>query len=377
MRHDTDLCNTSNNRSFVQRMPTWLRVSALILALTPLQGFSEASSAEAESRFERIMHQKVIKVASVAGDSTYFKKDAFFHGFGYDLVHAYSDDLDIKLEFKVFSSTKAALKAVKAGKVDLAMTTASHDTLAEQGVATLDITCGENQVLGKNGLNKNLNWAFKDDQDPLIGSANNFVCQQKHLGMTARLAGFYDQNMMRNTVERSAFKSALNNRLPQYLDSFQANAKQHRLDWQLLAAMGYQESHLKADAVSPTGVKGLMMLTQGTARGLGVVDREDPVQSIEGGAKYFGQLLGQYNEVAKADRAWFALVAYNMGPGALEIARQKAKAYGLDPNNWTDVFDYLSDNSAKNASYRQAVHYVTRIRAYVETLKQDGKLSKL
>jgi membrane-bound lytic murein transglycosylase MltF len=183
--------------------------------------------------------------------------------------------------------------------------------------------------------------------------------------------------MMRNQVERSSLKAALETRLPQYLDSIQANAKQYKLDWHLLTAIGYQESHLKSDAISPTGVTGLMMLTQATATEMGVADRTDPMQSIQGGAKYFGQLLKQYPKASTSDRVWFALVAYNMGPNALEQVRAKVKKKGQDPNVWADVYQLMSDQAVKNASYRQAVHYVTRIRAYLETIKQDRKLSRL
>ncbi len=34
------------------------------------------------------------------------------------------------------------------------------------------------------------------------------------------------------------------------------------IDWRLLAAIAYQESHWDAQATSPTGVRGMMMLTK-------------------------------------------------------------------------------------------------------------------
>ncbi len=371
MRHVTDLPVVRKHYVF-KTLPLWSRLTGLVLLALPLQGFTEEGT-----RLDRVIEKRVIKVASVAGDSTHFQKDGFLHGFGHDLTRAYADTLNVKLEFKTFKSTKSALAAVKAGKVDLALTTASIDQTNQYELASLDLTCGKPELIKRYGLNPQVNWTFKQADDPLIGRANDFICQETHLGVTKQLAAFYDQNMMRNQVERSSLKTALETRLPQYLDSIQANAKQYKLDWHLLTAIGYQESHLQPDAISPTGVTGLMMLTQATAAEMGVVDRTDPTQSIQGGAKYFGQLLQQYPKASKSDRVWFALVAYNMGPNALDQVRTKIRKKGLNPNSWADVYQLMSDQAIKNASYRQAVHYVTRIRAYLETIKQDRRLSRL
>ena len=46
---------------------------------------------------------------------------------------------------------------------------------------------------------------------------------------------------------------------------FEDAGKAYGVDWRLLAAMGYQESHWRSHAVSPTGVRGIMMLTEATA----------------------------------------------------------------------------------------------------------------
>ena len=80
-------------------------------------------------------------------------------------------------------------------------------------------------------------------------------------------------------------------RLPKYQPLFEREAQKVGLDWRLLAAIGYQESHWRPNAVSPTGVRGLMMLTQATANQLGVKDRTNPRESIYGGAQYLKQRL--------------------------------------------------------------------------------------
>jgi len=166
----------------------------------------------------------------------------------------------------------------------------------------------------------------------------------------------------------------LNQRMPIYKASFKNTAEKYDLDWHLLAAIGYQESYLKPNSVSPTGVRGLMMLTNSTAKAMGVSNRTDPAQSIEGGAKYYDQMLDRYQDVPYPDRNRYALVAYNMGPGAVNQIQNRIKAQGKNPNNWVNLYSYLDNNKTSNGRYRQAVQYVTRIRAYLEHIKSTPQL---
>ncbi|MEQ9314325.1 MAG: transporter substrate-binding domain-containing protein, partial [Henriciella sp.] len=77
-------------------------------------------------------------------------------------------------------------------------------------------------------------------------------------------------------VEVLRFVERVDQRLPEFRTYFEAAAESTEFDWHLLAAQAYQESHWDPDAKSPTGVRGLMMLTLATARELGIDDRTDP-----------------------------------------------------------------------------------------------------
>ncbi len=364
--------STFATRSALSRRSILALLTGLVCYAIPVHG-----SMTDATRFDRVITQQTLTVASVAGDTTFFGQDQYLHGFGYDLTRAYAGDLNVKLNFKQLPSVAAALKAVEEGRADFAMTTAAPTQLQQRKLTGLDLSCGKPETLARYGLNTQLNWSFKTDGDPLMSSAHGFICQERQLGVTQRLAAFYDQNLLRNQIERAAFNQAIDTRLPRYVASFQSHGKQHQVDWHVLAAMGYQESHLKADAVSPTGVRGIMMLTQATARGLGVSNREDPSQSIQGGAKYFAQLQQHYAAIPAADRLWFALAAYNMGPGAIDGVRRRVKQSGQDADRWANVYRYLSENASRRGQYRQVIHYVTNIRAYLETIKQDQRVSRL
>jgi membrane-bound lytic murein transglycosylase F len=179
-----------------------------------------------------------------------------------------------------------------------------------------------------------------------------------------------------NYVDTTLFIQAVEQILPRYRTLFQTHAGS--LDWRLLAAISYQESLWNPRAVSPTGVRGMMMLTLPTAQQMGVPSRLNPEQSIRGGARYFEQILQRIPaRIGEPDRIWFALAAYNIGLGHLEDARVLTQQQGADPDRWIDVRKRLPLLRQKKF-YRQTkygfargdepVRYVGNIRRYYDTL---------
>ena len=174
------------------------------------------------------------------------------------------------------------------------------------------------------------------------------------------------------------FMKQVRNRLPALLPVFQEVGQVHNVDWRLLAAMGYQESHWDPNATSGTGVRGIMMLTRRTAGQLGISDRLDPEQSIEGGTRYFKRMRKRIPaRIPEPDRSWMALAAYNMGYGHLEDARVLTQKQGGNPDRWIDVKQNLPllarKKWYKNTKYGYArggepVIYVENIRLYYDYL---------
>ena len=160
---------------------------------------------------------------------------------------------------------------------------------------------------------------------------------------------------------------------------FEEAARAHGFDWTTLAAMAYQESHWNARARSPTGVRGMMMLTLNTARELGIDSRLDAVQSIHGGAQYLAKLRRRLpSEIREPDRTWLALAAYNVGYGHLKDAMKLADEQGKRTDAWYEVKEMLPLLEQK-VHYRRTRHgyargkepvtYVTRIRNYEDILR--------
>ena len=319
--------------------------------------------------YDNVMLESTLTIAAVPGDSTYFATDGFQHGFGFDLVRTYADELGVDIDLKAYANEETALKALRSGEVDMALTTASTQLKSKFNLSSINISCGYDASLTKNGLHPKVSWTFNSSNDPLSQKASYFLCDSIKLKNTQKLAAFYNQNLLKDAYSQDHFQKTLTEKLPDYQSSFEEQARNYNHDWELLVAMGYQESHLDANAVSPTGVRGLMMLTNNTAKAMGVSDRVDPYQSIGGGARYLEQMKDDFADVPKTDRIWFALAGYNMGPNAVKSIQRKLRDQGIDDKSWANVYAYLGDNKATNSRYGQAMHYVSNIRSYLETIK--------
>jgi membrane-bound lytic murein transglycosylase F len=223
-------------------------------------------------------------------------------------------------------------------------------------------------------------WAFPAGaDDSLLQKARTFMLQARDNGrLQAIRETFYPAEQQLDRVGMFQFLEQVRERLPPLLPVFQDVAVAHNMDWRLLAAIGYQESHWNPEASSYTGVRGVMMLTRRTANQLGLTDRLDAEQSIEGGARYFRQLRNRIpTRIEEPDRTWMALAAYNMGMSHLEDARILTQKRGGNPDSWEDIdanLDLLSqENWYRDLRYGyargfEARHYVENIRSYYDIL---------
>ncbi len=236
-----------------------------------------------------------------------------------------------------------------------------------------------------------LAWAMaKTNDDSLYAKSIEFFAKVRANGtLDFLLERYYGHLKQFDYVDSREFHRAIDSRLPE-LKNYFIEAAQNDLDWRFLAAMGYQESHWKADARSPTGVRGLMMLTQSTAKQMGIKNRLDAEQSIIGGANYFRLMQKKIpKRIQKPDRNWFALAGYNVGFGHLEDARRLAQSQGENADKWQVIKNYLpllrqkkwySKTRFGYARGNEPVRYVRNIRQYyavlVQLFNQDGSLKK-
>ncbi len=229
-----------------------------------------------------------------------------------------------------------------------------------------------------------LAWAFSrsNKDNSLYLAAIRFFNRLQNSGQLEQLVeryyGHLDDIEEFNPINIRSFHQHIKERLPTYRNYFEMIADRHHLDWRLLAAIGYQESRWEPDAVSATGVRGLMMLTKSTAREMGVTDREDPLESIEGAAKYLLALKKRIsNQISEPDRTWFTLAAYNVGLGHLRDARKLTQQLGDNPEHWVDVKKHLPKLSQARwhkqtrhgyARGYEPVHFVKNVRRFYDIL---------
>lgn len=225
-------------------------------------------------------------------------------------------------------------------------------------------------------------WAVKKSNDSsLLRAMDAFVESMEKSGELGKmLERFYGSVESFDYVDSREFVERLTERLPGYRGLFERVAAEFNLDWRLLAAISYQESHWQVDARSPTGVRGLMMLTTDTARRVGIRNRLDPEQSLRGGAIYLNELMKKIPQrITEPDRTWFALAAYNVGFGHLEDARILTQKQGADADHWQDVRERLPLLTHKSwyeqtrhgyARGHEPVRFVRRIRKYYSALVQ-------
>lgn len=289
------------------------------------------------------------------------------------LLQAQLEHPDLAFEQIKNANAEQMLTLVEQGKVDYTLINSNayaiHRGLFPDLVA--GFTVGQDQGLA---------WGFnpRDDRS-LYLAAQRYLTQMKASGDAARLADrFYGHVEQFNRYAARSFIRHLDDRLPLYTETFHDAAGKAGFDWRLLAAVAYQESLWDAQAISPTGVQGLMMLTLDTAREMGVHDRTDPTQSIQAGAAYLRKIHDRIpDRILEPDRTWMALAAYNVGLGHLEDARVLTERQGDNPDRWRDVKQRLPllDQAIYANQLRyglapggQAAIYVRHVRRYYDLL---------
>ncbi|MFO7644661.1 MAG: membrane-bound lytic murein transglycosylase MltF [Desulfosarcina sp.] len=225
-----------------------------------------------------------------------------------------------------------------------------------------------------------LRWAT----DPRKRRLHQAINAWFELGQTRKLTRglidhYYSHLEDLDYVDLARYRRRIRSRLPKYRAYFESAAEPYNLDWKLVAALAYQESHWNPLAKSYTGVRGIMMLTRDTAAHLGLEDRLDVEASIVAGTDYLARLHRQVGDaVPEPDRTLMALAAYNIGFGHLQDARILARRLGKPENSWYGVRSVLPLLQQKKyyqaldhgyARGKETVLYVDRIRTYYSTLQ--------
>ena len=197
----------------------------------------------------------------------------------------------------------------------------------------------------------------------------NFSCEDN--------ANSIYQNSSLNNFEKSKFDKLLNEKFLLYENLFKKAGEENNVEWELLAAISFQESQWDPRAKSNMGVRGMMMVTLESAAIVGVKNRLDPEQSINGGSKYIATLL-EKNIFGKSqsDQLAISLASYNLGPtNIINIAQTIDKE--PDQMIWEDFESVLKSLSGEDVNLvdkngykrgQQAIDYVHRVEDYYKLM---------
>ena len=271
------------------------------------------------------------------------------------------------------TSTADLLQEVAQGKLDCALVESTRYTLARRFFPQLEVAFNVGKPVDYAWLVSTV------DKKRILAAAQPFFERIRKDGTLKRLIDRYYGHAARlSAIDAVALFEQIGTQLPKLKPHFLEAESLSGVDWRLLAAIGYQESHWNPAATSPTGVRGLMMLTDETADRLQIKDRLDARDSIIGGARYFALLREALPpRIAEPDRTFLALAAYNLGLGHLEDARILAQKASLNPDKWQDVrqvlgklsepesFQALKHGYARGA---EALQLVDNIRNYYDIL---------
>lgn len=192
-------------------------------------------------------------------------------------------------------------------------------------------------------------------------------------------------------LEYRKFKNDIKEILPVWESTIKEAAREFNVPWLLVAAVAYQESKWNNDAISHTGVKGMMQLTLKTAEHIGVKDREDAEQSIRGGTNYLRYLYDKTpTHLLPFERWVFALASYNIGYAHMRDIRRIASEKKMNAYRWADLQKLLplkTDKKLESEFYfglargNETVQFVRSVLAYHDYLKihfhQDQSLKSI
>jgi peptidoglycan lytic transglycosylase F len=227
-------------------------------------------------------------------------------------------------------------------------------------------------------------WAVRKNAPTLRDTLNFGLKRLKQQGVINILYAKYFKNSRKSKrFAESDYASFSGGNLSPYDELIKKNAVRVDWDWRLLASMVYQESRFDPKVSSWAGASGLLQMMPATAKEYGVTDRNNPAQSLKGGADYLIWLEKRWRDRVKDpdEKVKFIMASYNVGLGHVYDASALAKKNGGDPELWDDVRlsllqlssrKYYSDPVVKLGYARgsEPVNYVDDIMNRFERYKQ-------
>jgi membrane-bound lytic murein transglycosylase F len=185
-------------------------------------------------------------------------------------------------------------------------------------------------------------WGIGIASDSLRTEVDKWLSVMKASRQLKKIYLDYFDNQRIVRFLQSEYFSVSGNTLSPFDNAIREQSKQVMWDWRLVASLIYEESNFRAGQVSSHSASGLMQLMPETAAKFGIDSTATPAKQIAGGVKYLRYLDKQLPDeiTSPVERVYFVLASYNVGPGKVLVARDKAEKFGRDKNRWNGHVDY-------------------------------------
>jgi membrane-bound lytic murein transglycosylase F len=245
------------------------------------------------------------------------------------------------VEDSAYLETEEIIRRVANGEIDF--------TVAEEDVALVNASFYQNlDVQTPVSFPQQIAWGVRKNSDSLLIVLDDWIIRmKKHPAYKVIYDRYFTKRQTQLSPENEYF-TVQGGRISPYDELIKDAAKDLGWDWRLLAAQIYRESKFNPKAESWAGAKGLMQLMPNTAEAHGVVDPENPAQSIAAGKKHLMWLQDIWRDeiLDVQERAKFVLASYNVGQGHIQDAIVLAKKNGLSGLKWDgEVEQYLLKKS--------------------------------
>ncbi|GAB6011674.1 MltF family protein [Viscerimonas tarda] len=308
-------------------------------------------------------------VTDLIGKEVYVKHNTKYHQRLLNLDAELGNGIIIKDVEKDTVSVEDLIEMVAQGKIKY--------TISDDYVAKLNSTYFRNiHISLPLSFDQRSSWAVRKTSPELANALNEWVKSTNNTPIYKSITKkYFELSKMPFDGEYIVPKNLPKGNISVFDELFKQYAGESNYDWQLLAAIAYQESRFQTDLTSWSGATGLMGLMPGTARAMGIStdDRLNPELSIMASVKLLNKLDKLFSGISdNEERMKFVLASYNGGNGHIYDARALARKYGDNPDNWESVEKYIelkskpeyyNDPVCKNGYFRgtETVRYVRNV----------------
>lgn len=318
---------------------------------------------------------RISDVTELVGKTIYVEKDSKYHYRIKNLNDELGGGIDIVPISRDTLITEDLIEMVDRGEIPL--------TIVDSDIAELNKSYFPRLDIGmKVSLEQYSSWAVGNDCDSLAARLDRWEKRRDSSPMQKAIyKKYFEQSKTIPLVEDEKALRGLRlrkgGRLSPYDDLFKRHSSTAGYDWELLAAIGYNESRFDNRIVSWAGARGVMQLMPVTARAVGIdiSQIDNPDVNIMGAAKLVKRLDEALSKKVtdKNERLKFVLAAYNSGLGHILDAIALAGKYGLDDTVWQGNVSeaalmksrpqYYNDPVVKNGYFRgrETVDFVDKV----------------